>query len=128
MPAPIIFISRYRILEGRADQLNAAFSAGINLIASTKPRTALFGAYVDPARMEVRFVHAFPDAEAIRQHFAGAAERASAVADMISLLGFELYGAAPAELANELRTSAGASGAEVVWLEQDLGGFLRPPR
>ena len=71
MTEPIVFISRHRVAEGRHDDLARAYAGAVDLIRATKPGTALFAAYVDGARAEVRIVHAFPDAACDGDPFRG---------------------------------------------------------
>jgi hypothetical protein len=46
---------------------------------------------------------------------------------MIRLLGFEVYGNAPADTVEQLRREAAAAGAELKLLPRGIGGYLRPP-
>jgi hypothetical protein len=75
MTEPIVFISRNRILPGKRAEFAAAYAQGVGMIGSSKPRTALFAAYVDETGTDVRIVHAFPDAAAMALHFEGSDER-----------------------------------------------------
>ena len=95
MPEPIVFISRHRIAEGRADEFGRAYAAAVDLIRATKPGTTLFAAYVDATGTEVRVVHVFADADAMARHFEGSAERSRSAAGLITPVCFEIYGRAP---------------------------------
>jgi hypothetical protein len=128
MAEPIVFISRWRIRQGKRAALEAMFAEAIGFIGSTKPRTALFAAYLDEAGEELRFVHAMPDAAALTDHFEGSEERSASVQDMIELLGFEVYGAAPEAAVDQLRqATAAVPGAELTLLPTSMGGYLRAP-
>lgn len=128
MAEPIVFISRWRIRQGKRAALEAMFAQAVGFIGSTKPRTALFAAYRDEAGEELRFVHAVPDAAALADHFEGSEERSGSVQDMIELLGFEVYGAAPEAAVDQLRRATGAvPGAELTLLPISMGGYLRAP-
>jgi hypothetical protein len=128
MAEPIVFISRWRIRQGKRAGLETMFAQGVGFIGSTKPRTALFAAYLDEAGEELRFVHAVPDAAALTDHFEGSEERSASVQDMIELLGFEVYGAAPEAAVDQLRRATGAvPGAELTLLPISMGGYLRAP-
>ncbi len=128
MAEPIVFISRWRIRQGKRAALEAMFAQAVGFIGSTKPRTALFAAYLDEAGEELRFVHAVPDAAALTDHFEGSEERSASVQDMIELLGFEVYGAAPEAAVDQLRRATGAvPGAELTLLPISMGGYLRAP-
>jgi hypothetical protein len=127
MAEPIVFISRWRIAEGKRGAVEGMFAQAIGFIGSAKPRTALFAAYVDQAGEELRVVHAMADAAALTDHLAGSAERSASVEGLIELLGYEVYGAAPPMAVEQLRREAAAAGAELVLLPIGLGGYLRPP-
>ena len=128
MAEPVVFISRWRIREGKRAQLEATYGPAVGLIGSSKPGTALFAAYLDEVSGELRIVHAFPDAAAMTDHFEGSEERSAWVEDMIDLLGFEVYGTAPAGAVDQLRhQAAAAAGAQVTVLPTSIGGYLRAP-
>jgi hypothetical protein len=126
MVEPIVFISVSRIVEPNQERFARALAVGADGIAASKPRTALFGAYVDDSERELRIVHAFPDASAMTMHFAGAQDRTRAAASFLAPMRFEVYGEAPsAALALLADEAAGAGGTVTTW--RAVAGFLRPP-
>ena len=128
MTAPIVFISRWRIREGKRAELEAMYASAVGFIGSSKPRTALFAAYLDEAGEELRIVHAVPDATAMTDHFEGSEGRSAALEGTIELLGFEVYGAAPAAAVDQMRREvATVPGAELRLLPRSIGGYLRAP-
>jgi hypothetical protein len=127
VPEPIVFISHSRVAPGRRDDFGTAYARAIDLIASTKPRTALFAAYLDETEATVSIVHVFPDAAAMNDHFMGSDERTASVAELIQLAGFEVYGPAPTPAIEQLRRVADAGGFGLVVNARSLGGFLRAP-
>jgi hypothetical protein len=127
MDAPIVFISRFRIADGRAGDFAKMMSGAFGMIGEAKPRTALFAAYVDDQRAEARIVHVFPDADAMTVHFAGSEERSQSLGDLAAYTGFEVYGAAPQAAVDQLRREAAAAGVAVTLLPEPIGGFLRAP-
>ena len=128
MAEPIVFTSRWRIRPGKRAAIEAMFAEAVGFIATTKPRTALFAAYIDEARDELRIVHAVPDAAAMTDHFRGSEDRSASVQEMIELLGFEVCGAAPEASVDQLRReTAAVPGAELTLLGTTIGGYLRAP-
>jgi hypothetical protein len=125
MADPIVFISTFRIRAGRSAEFGLMFDGAVELIAATKPRTALYAAYADSEASRVRVVHAFPDSAAIALHFEGSGERSGSVADVIEPAGFALYGPAPDGVVEQLRREAAAAGVGFDHLPASLGGFLR---
>ena len=127
MTAPIVFISRNRILDGRRAEFELAYSRAVGLIARTKPETVLFAAYVDQSGTEVQIVHAFPDLGAMARHFEGSQERTQSASDLFTPTGFEIYGQAPATAVDQLRREAANVHATINVFGAPLGGFLRAP-
>jgi hypothetical protein len=127
MAEPIVFISRWRIMEGQREAIEEMFAQAVGFIGSSKPRTALFAAYVDEMEEELRIVHAMADGAALTDHFVGSEQRSASVEGLIQLLGFEIYGNAPADTVEQLRREAAAAGADLTLLPSGIGGYLRPP-
>jgi hypothetical protein len=127
MPAPIVFISRFRVVEGRRDDWAASFAGFIDVIAESKPRTALQAAYLDRSGSETRIVHVFPDPAALTLHFEGSDERSSSISDLIEMAGFEVYGQAPDAAIDQLRREAASAGVTLDLFPDPIGGFLRAP-
>jgi hypothetical protein len=127
MNEPIVFISGFRILDRKRTELESMFSHAVELIGSTKPRTALYAAYVDEKGTHARIVHAFPDAAAVASHFEGSDDRAQSVSGLMVLTGFELYGRAPEGAIDQLRREAAASNVDLDDYSEPLGGFIRAP-
>ena len=127
MAEPIVFISRSRIVAGKRPEFESAFAGVVDLIRATKPRTALFAAYVDESDTEVKIVHVFPDAAAMADHFEGSDDRTQSVSNLIVPTDFDVYGRAPAPAIDQLRREAAAAGGRVEVLPHPIGGFLRAP-
>jgi hypothetical protein len=127
MTEPIVFISRNRILPGKRAEFAAAYAQGVGMIGSSKPRTALFAAYVDETGTEVRIVHAFPDAAAMALHFEGSDERTASVSELYAPAGFEIYGRAPAAAIDQMRREAAMAGVGLDVFPDPIGGFIRAP-
>jgi quinol monooxygenase YgiN len=127
MAEPIVFISRFRLRPGAADAFANAYADVVGPMAASKPRTAMFVAYVDANEAEVRIVHIFPDADAMSIHFEGSDERTNSIADLVEPAGFELFGPAPISAVDQLRREASQAGVELNVLSRSIGGFLRAP-
>ena len=125
MSEPVVFVSQFRVRPGGETRLREAAEHAVDLIRSTKPVTALYAAYLDESASTVRFVHAFPDGEALGRHFEGADQRAGAVAEILVPAGFELYGPAPAGPTEHLRRDADIAGVLFERFPDAIAGFLR---
>ena len=66
--------------------------AAVEGIREGKPRTVLFLSYLDEQGGRISFLHAFPDADAMDQHFEGADERAAAAYEFIEPRGWSSTG------------------------------------
>ena len=124
MDEPIVFISRMRLRDGAAETFAALFRNAVAAIAEAKPRTAVFAAYLDRGHSHVAVVHVFPDADAMLDHFAGSADRANSIADLVEYVGFEAYGAAPRAAIDQLARDAEATGAPLSTFPDEIGGYL----
>ena len=126
MSQPIVFISRSRLTPGMRSELVARLGDVLDAMAATRPRTALMAAYLDETGTEMSIVHVFPDAAAMTEHFVGSDDRTASVADVITLIGFEVYGAAPQAAVEQLRREAADGGFELLIRAEPIGGFIRP--
>jgi hypothetical protein len=125
MAEPIVFISRNRLAEGKRAEWAADYAAAVEMIGSSKPRTAVFAAYLDEGGSVVSVVHVFPDAAAMTRHFDGSDERSRSAADLVAPLGFEVFGPAPPAAVDQLRREAIATGVTLDLHLESFGGFLR---
>jgi quinol monooxygenase YgiN len=126
MTEPIVFISHFRVKEGKLDGFRRAFQAMTARLQADMPRTLLFLAFADESGTQLSIVHVFPDADAMDLHFAGAAERSRAAYEFIEPSGWEIYGAASAPAVEMMRGEAAASGVTLSVQLGQVGGFSRP--
>jgi hypothetical protein len=59
-------------------------------------------------------------------HFEGSDERSASVAELITLIGFEVFGPAPEVAVEMLRREAAANGFPIVVRRESIAGFVRP--
>ena len=71
------------------------------------------------------FLHAFPDADAMDQHFEGADDRAAAAYEFIEPRGWEFYGKPSEEALEGIRVTAARFGVPLVVEPEFNAGFLR---
>ncbi|TMK23188.1 MAG: hypothetical protein E6G68_00620 [Actinobacteria bacterium] len=125
MAQPIVFISRFNVPVGSRGVVESMFGQAVDHIESAKPRTTLFGAYLDETGAQLRIVHAFPDEAGISAHFEGSDERSRSAYELITPAGFELYGSVPRALIEQMRREAADAGVGLDLLLDPIGGFLR---
>ncbi|MGI8616560.1 MAG: hypothetical protein ACR2L4_07250 [Actinomycetota bacterium] len=125
MSEPVFFISHFAIKEGALDDLKRISAEAMERLREEKPRTVLFLSFLDEEAGRISFLHAFPDADAMDEHFAGADERAAAAYQFIEPRGWEFYGK-PSEQAMEgMRETAARFAVPLVVEPEFNAGFLR---
>lgn len=90
MSQPVVFISHFRVKEGKLDDLKRLAGEVERSLRADKPRTVAWVIYRDEDGGSVSFVHCFPDAEAMDLHFEGSDERTAAVYEFVEPAGFEI--------------------------------------
>ena len=128
MSEPVVFISHFRVREGKLDDLKRLAADVERRLQEEKPRTAAWLIYLDENRETVSFVHCFPDADAMDLHFEGSDERTAAVYEFVEPAGFEIYGTPSDQAVATMQQAAAASGVSLVIRSEHLGGFLRAER
>jgi hypothetical protein len=125
MSEPVFFISHFAVKEGALHDLKRLTAEATERLREEKPRTVLFLSYLDEQAGRISFLHAFPDAEAMDQHFEGADERAAAAYEFLEPRGWEFYGRPSEQAMESVRATASRAGVPLV-VEPDFNdGFLR---
>lgn len=126
MSGPIVFITHFKIREGKLDALKQFAEAMTEHIKEVKPGTVAFLQYLNEEGTEQTVIHVFPDANAFDQHGEGVAERARAGFEFIEPVRREIYGM-PSDnvLATMQLRPPGAPEVEFHHLPQNMGGYIR---
>ncbi len=125
MSEPVVFVSHFRIKEGKLDALGQLFREVTKALEGEKPRTLVFLSYINEGGTEASFVHVFADADSMDLHVQGAEERTRKALEFLEPEGFEIYGR-PSDRVMEMMREAAVSGAELGVQSKYLGGFIRP--
>jgi quinol monooxygenase YgiN len=125
MAEPIVYISHFRVKEGKLKDLRRLFREAAKSLEAEKPRTVVFLAYLNEDGTEATFVHVFPDAESMDVHVQGAEERTRVAYKLVQPEGFELYWAPNEGVLEMMRQEAGSEGVALILQSEHLGGFLR---
>ena len=124
MSEPIVFISHFRVKEGKLDGLKQLHQKATEQIEADKPGTLAFLAYLNEEGTEVSFIHVFPNAEAMDRHTEGAGERAKVAFEFIEPTRREIYGVPSDQVLAMLRPPEGS--AITLSVEpQIIGGYIR---
>ena len=124
MSGPIVFISHFKVKEGRLDDLKKFGQAMAEQIKAEKPSTLLFLQYLNEEETEQSVIHVFPDADAMDRHSEGAMDRAKAAFEFIELVSREVYGMPNEKALATLKPSAG-SGGTLTFMPRPMGGYIR---
>ena len=124
MSEPIVFISHFKVKEGKLDSLKQFAQATTEQIKADKPGTVVFLQYLNEEGTEQSVIHVFPDAEAMDRHGEGVAERAKAALEFIVLTRREVYGMPNDKALATLRPPEG-SGINLTFMPQSMGGYIR---
>lgn len=124
MSEPIVFISHFKIKEGKLDGLKQHAELTREYIKANKPDTVAFLQYLNDEQTELSIVHVFLDTEAYDRHLEGMAERAKGFFEFVEPIGRELYGM-PNEQALVMSKPPDGSGMAFNHQPQLLGGYLR---
>jgi quinol monooxygenase YgiN len=127
MSGPIVFISHFKVKEGKLDSFKQHAQMMVEYIQSNKPGTVAFLQYLNEEETELNIVHVFTDADALDKHNEGVAERARGAFEFIEPISRELYGM-PSEKTLAMMTGIRPPGApeiEVRHTPKVLGGYIR---
>ena len=121
---PIVFISRNKIKEGKADDFRNHYLRSIQPIYEGKSGTVAQLGYENREVTEFTVVRIFPNADALDQQIQGADERSSKTYEYIEPIGIEIFGTPNPDTLNKMKKIAGP-GITVSISPYYLGGFIR---
>ncbi|UCC86116.1 MAG: hypothetical protein JSV81_14810 [Anaerolineales bacterium] len=124
MPEPIVFISRNRIKEGKADEFRMHYQQIVQPVFGGKPGTIAQLAYENEETAEVTIVRLFPNAGAFDQQIQGADERSKKTYEFIEPIGIEIFGAPNPATLEKMKKIVGP-GVAVSISPVYTGGFIR---
>jgi hypothetical protein len=124
MSEPIVFISRNRIKEGKADEFRMHYQQSIQPIFGGKPGTIAQLAYENEESAEVTIIRLFPSADALDQQIQGADERSKSTYEFIEPIGIEIFGAPNPATLEKMKKIAGP-GVALSISPVYTGGFIR---
>lgn len=125
MTESIVFISHFRIKEGKLDALRALIAEVVAALETEKPRTLAYLHYLDEGGQRWTVAHVFPDAQAMDRHFEGADVRSAAAFEFAEPTGWEIYGPASAEAVATIQAAADVAGVRLEVAPRFVEGFLR---
>jgi quinol monooxygenase YgiN len=124
MFAPIVFISHFKVKDGKLKELRAHSQKATELLDAQKPGTVAYLLFLSQDGTELSIVHVFPDAEAFDRHVEGVAERFRAALEFIVPTRRELYGT-PSDSARALLEPPEGSAISLTVIPQPMTGYMR---
>lgn len=124
MSEPIVFISHFKIKEGKLDDVKQLSENVSKFIEANKPGTAAFLQFTNAEGTELSIIHVFPDADAFDKHNEGAGERSNKAFEVIVPTRREIYGM-PSNQAMTILTPPEGSGIALNQMPQLAGGYIR---
>jgi quinol monooxygenase YgiN len=125
MSDPIVFVSHFRIREGKLETYRRLQAQIAGAIEAEKPGTMVYVAHLDPLGPDVTITHVFPDAEAMDRHFEGSDERSRAASEVMAPAGWEIYGSPSGAALEAIRQAAAASGVPLKLGPDYVAGYVR---
>jgi quinol monooxygenase YgiN len=124
MSKPIVYISHFKVKEGKLDQVKQRNQEVTEQIKANKPGTVAFLQYLNEEGTELSIIHVFPDADSFDRHVEGAEERAKAAFELIEPTRREVYGK-PSDHVLEMLRSPEGSGIAFHTMPRAAGGHIR---
>ena len=124
MSEPVVFISRNKIKEGKADEFRKHYQDSLQPIFDGKPGTLAQLAYENEETAEVTIVRLFPNADALDLQIQGADERSKKAYELIEPIGIEIFGTPNPVTLEKMKNIAG-SGIHLSISPNYMGGFIR---
>ncbi len=124
MNAPILFISRNRIKDGKADGFREHYRESQIRTQAEKPDTLVQLAYENEAVTEVTIIRLLPDAVALDTQIHGADQRSKLTYEFIEPIAIEIFGKPNIATIERMKLVAG-SGIKVSIHPNFIGGFIR---
>jgi hypothetical protein len=124
MSEPIVFISRNKIKQGKADEFRSHYQDSVQPMFDGKPATVAQLGYANEEVTEFTVVRIFPNADALDLQLQGADERSRKTYEYIEPTGIEIFGTPNPATLNKMKKLAG-SGIPVRMSPHYLGGFIR---
>jgi hypothetical protein len=121
---PIVFISRNKIKEGRAEEFKKHYQDSVPPIVAGKAGTLAQLAYESEETAEVTVVRFFADADALDLQIEGADQRSKKTYELIEPISIEIFGTPNPDTLEMMEKVAGP-GVAVSISPHYMGGFVR---
>lgn len=125
MTDPIVFISRFSVKEGRLGDYRRLHADIAAQLRREKQRTAVYLNYLDGSAARMTAVHVFADPEAMDIHFEGSEDRSRRAFEVLTPVGWEIYGRPSPMVIDAMRTAATEADVALTLDDEFVAGFIR---
>jgi len=131
MSDPVVYLSTWRIKEGKFRDYQRFYAQLVKIVDENEPGVSAFLAFTNDDQTELTNVHVFPDSATLDRHMAVIGEKMgllpgdlTAVMQHMEPVGVQVYGV-PSGKAAELDKGMMDSGVPFTGMPRYLGGFTR---
>ena len=127
MSAPVIYIDKSAVREGRGNELKSAINELVEFIESHVPRVIAYNVYLNADQTQMTVIQTQPDSEALEFHMDAGRLAFAKFKDLIRLTAMEVYGEPSEGLRTRLLEKARMLGGseKVITFHNRQGGFTR---
>jgi len=122
---PIVYIDRSEVLEGKLEELKAAYHQLAAFVEANEPRIMAYNVYFTEDGRRASVVHVHPDAASLEFHFKVAGPAFARFADLLKLMTIDVYGNPGDDVLEQVRRKAELLGQAAVVLHEHHAGFTR---
>jgi hypothetical protein len=130
---PVVYVSTWRIKEGRFEDYRRFFAKQLQIIDENEPRIVAFLAFANEDGTEMTHVHVYPDVPTLDEHMTVLADKMGLLADDLSAVfrylepvRTEVFGTPP-QRAREMDDEIVRTGVPFTFKPRFVGGFTRTP-
>jgi hypothetical protein len=109
MSGAIVFITHFKVKEGKLDAFRRHYRESIPITMADKPDTQAQLAYGNEDATEVSIVRLFPNADALDLQIQGADERSKRTYEYIEPTGIEIFGTPNPATVEKMKKITGSS-------------------
>ena len=121
----IVYIDRSEVLEGKLEELKAAYLELAAFVEVHEPRIIAYNVYFNADGRRATVVHVHPDAASLEFHFKVAGAAFTPFADLLRLISIDIYGDPGSSVLQQVRAKAELLGRGTVNVHQHHAGFAR---
>jgi hypothetical protein len=133
MTAPVVYVSTYRIKEGKFETYRRFHAELLRVVEENEPRVIAFYLFANEAGTEVTHVHVYPDTIAMDHHMQVLADKMGAVPGdlgaafrLLEPVRIEVFGN-PGDRATAMDKLLIEAGAPYILKPRYVDGFARAP-